>query len=67
MNDIFNVYSKFCIVYIDDVLIFLTSLEQHFKHLQTFFQVAKQNGVVVSKRKISLFQTRVRFLAYYIW
>ena len=48
MNDIFNAYSKFCIVYIDDVLIFSTSLEQHFKHSHTFFHVVKQNGLVVS-------------------
>jgi len=66
MNDIFNAHSKFCIVYIDDVLIFSHSIEQHFKHLHTFFHTAKQNGLVVSKIKISLFQTRVRFLGHYI-
>jgi len=66
MNDIFNAYSKFCIVYIDDVLIFSQSIDQHFKHLHTFFHTAKQNGLVVSKKKISLFQTRVRFLGHYI-
>jgi hypothetical protein len=66
MNDIFNAHSKFCIVYIDDVLIFSHSIDQHFKHLHTFFHTAKQNGLVVSKTKISLFQTRVRFLGYYI-
>jgi hypothetical protein len=66
MNDIFNAHSKFCIVYIDDVLIFSHSIEQHFKHLHTFFHTAKQNGLVVSKTKISLFQTRVRFLGHYI-
>ncbi|TFH88800.1 hypothetical protein ELS82_26050, partial [Vibrio ouci] len=62
MNDIFNAHSKFCIVYIDDVLIFSHSIDQHFKHLHIFFHTAKQNGLVVSKAKISLFQTRVRFL-----
>jgi hypothetical protein len=67
MNDIFNAYSKFCIVYIDDVLIFSASLEQHFKHLHIFFHVAKQNSLVVSKSKISLFQTHVRFLSHYIY
>jgi hypothetical protein len=54
MNDIFNAHSKFCIVYIDDVLIFSHSIDQHFKHIHTFFHTAKQNGLVVSKKKFSL-------------
>jgi hypothetical protein len=66
MNDIFNAHSKFCIVYIDDVLIFSHSIDQHFKHLHTFFHTVKQNGLVVSKTKIYLFQTHVRFLGHYI-
>jgi hypothetical protein len=49
MNDIFNVHSKLCIVYIDDVLIFSHSIDQHFKHLHTFFYIVKQNGLVVFK------------------
>jgi len=66
MNDIFNAHSKFCTVYIDDVLIFSHSIDQHFKHLHKFFHTAKQNSLVVSKTKISLFQTRVCFLGHYI-
>ena len=30
MNNIFNPYFEVCIVYIDDVLIFFNSIEQHF-------------------------------------
>ena len=33
MNYIFNNYTKFSIVYIDDVLIFSNSIEEHFQHL----------------------------------
>jgi hypothetical protein len=47
-------------------LFFSNSLQQHFKHLQTFFHVTKQNGLIVSKSKISLFQTHVHFLSHYI-
>ena len=36
MNDIFNNYTKFSIVYIDDVLIFSNSIEEHFQHLNFF-------------------------------
>ena len=66
MNDIFNPYFELCIVYIDDVLIFSNSIEQHFKHLRTFLYVIKASGFVISEKKISLFQSRVRFLGHYI-
>ena len=63
-NEIFNPYSQFTIVYIDDVLIFSPNLEQHYKHF--FIKIIKQNGLVLSKTKINLFQTRIRFLGQYI-
>ena len=50
MNDIFNSFSHFTIVYIDDVLVY-------YKH----------NGLVVSAKKIKLFQTKIRFLGYDIF
>jgi len=34
INDIFNLNLKFMIVYIDDVLLFLKSITQHFNSLQ---------------------------------
>ena len=64
MNEIFNPFSSFAIVYIDDVLIFLESLNQHKKHLRAFLQTVKLNGLVVSIPKIKLFQTKVRFLGF---
>jgi len=66
MNDIYNPYSEFCIVYIDDVLIFSQSIDQHFKHLKTFYLATKKAGLALSSSKISLFQTKVRFLGHYI-
>ena len=64
MNEIFNPFSTHAIVYIDDVLIFLNSLNQHQKHLQAFLNIVKFNGLVVSAPKIKLYQTRVRFLGF---
>ena len=58
MNDIFNPYTNFSLVYID-VLIFSNSLEQHFKHLETFQRIVKENGLVISDPKIKLFQTKI--------
>ncbi|KAA0038027.1 Enzymatic polyprotein [Cucumis melo var. makuwa] len=66
MNDIFNQYQEFTIVYIDDVLVFSNTVDQHFKHLRVFLNVIKSNGLVVSQPKIKLFQTKIRFLGYEI-
>ena len=67
MNEIFNSFNKFCIIYIDDVLIFSKSIEEHWKHLNAFLDIIKLNGLVVSSPKIKLFQTKIRFLGYNIY
>jgi hypothetical protein len=64
MNNIFNPFSHFTIVYIDDVLIFSKSIEEHWKHLNAFLETIKHNGLVVSASKIKLFQTKIRFLGF---
>ena len=67
MNDIFNPYSKFSIVYLDDVLIFSKNLTEHQQHLDEFIKLIKNNGLVVSAKKIKIFQTKIRFLGYEIY
>ena len=52
MNDIFTLFTDFPIVYIDDVLIFSKSIDDHWKHLDIFVKVIKHNGLVVSATKI---------------
>ncbi|XP_049378163.1 uncharacterized protein LOC125842931 [Solanum stenotomum] len=64
MNSIFNDYSYMSIVYTDDVLIFSENIDSHFKHLNSFFKVIKNNGLVVSAKKMVLFQTTIRFLGH---
>ena len=66
MNDIFNPYTNFIIVYIDDILIFSENIQSHWRYLDTFFYIIKKNGFVLSPTKISLFQTKIRFLGHYI-
>ena len=67
MNDIFNNYTKFSIVYIDDILIFSNSIEEHFQHLKTFQKLVRDNGLVIYASKIKLFQTNIRFLGFDIY
>ena len=67
MNDVFNPYTNFSLVYIDDILIFSNSIEHHFKHLKNFQKIVRENGLVLSAPKIKLFQTRTRFLGFEIY
>ena len=67
MNEIFNDYTRFSIVYIDYVLIFSNSIEEHFKHLKNFQKIVRDNGLVISTTKIKLFQTNIRFLGFDIY
>ncbi|RDY09096.1 hypothetical protein CR513_06592, partial [Mucuna pruriens] len=66
MNDIFNKYAEFSLVYLDDVLIFSKNLNEHIEHLEKFINLIKENGLVVSEKKIKIFQTKIRFLGFEI-
>ena len=57
INDIFNPFTHLTIVYIDDVHIFSKSIEEHWKHMNSFLDTIKHSGTVVSAKKIKLFQT----------
>jgi len=57
MDDTLKPYFDWLIVYIDDILVFSSSIVQHFKHLKNLLQVIQQDDLVLSKKKIELFQT----------
>ena len=64
MNENFHPYKNFSIVYNDDILVFSQSLDEHWKHLKTFKWIIKKNGLVLSQRKIKLFEIEIQFLRY---
>jgi hypothetical protein len=64
MNDILNPFSHFTSVYIDDVLDFSKTTDEHWKHLNSFLDTIKHSRLVVSAKKIKLFQTKIRFLGF---
>jgi hypothetical protein len=66
MDDTLKAYFDWLIVYIDDILVFSDSIDQHFKHLEMFLKVIKQSGLVLSKKKMELFKTSVKFLGHTI-
>ena len=66
MNEIFNDFQDFTKVYIDDVLVFSSNIDQHFKHINIFIDIIKRNCLVVSLPKIKLFETKLRFVGFEI-
>lgn len=64
MNEIFNLFMDLMLVYIDDVLVFSNDIAQHWKHLNVFKSVVKRKGLVVSAKKMQLFQTKIRFMGF---
>jgi hypothetical protein len=66
MDNTLKPYFDWLIVYIDDILVFSSSVEQHFKHLRKFMQVVKEAGLVFSKKKLELFKTEVKYLGHII-
>lgn len=65
-DNILNPYFDWLIVYIDDILVFSNSVEQHFKHMITLLRVIKEAGLVLSKKKLEMFQTKIKFLGHII-
>jgi len=62
MDNIFNEFSEFIVVYIDDILIFSDNIEQHIHHLNKFFGIVEKEGLILSKDKMKIGVTRIEFL-----
>ena len=54
MNKIFHPYlDKFVVVYLDDIVIYSSTLEEHVEHLRKVFKVLRRNKLYVKKEKCS--------------
>ena len=49
--------SSFVFVYIDDILVFSYTLQEHIKHLEFVFEKLISHGLIVSKKKLKLIKT----------
>ena len=67
MNKIFHPFlDKFVVVYLDDIIIYSNSLEEHVDHLREVFQLLRQNELYVKKEKFSFALGEVGFLGHCI-
>lgn len=56
----------FCVVCVDDILVFSPNLMQHLKGIKRVLQILEENGLVVKEGKCEWAKTRVEFLGHQI-
>ena len=66
MNKLFFGFGSFCIVYMDDLLIFSDSPQQHLQHLEKVFQKFRESKLKVKLSKSDFFKVELEFLGHKI-
>ena len=67
MNRVFHAYlDRFVIVFIDDILIFSKSMEEHEEHLRLVFQILREKKLYVKFKKCEFWLDQVVFLGHVI-
>ena len=67
MNKIFHPYlDKFVMVYLDDIVIYSSTLKKHVEHLRKVFKILRQNELYVKKKKCFFAKEEVSFLGHRI-
>jgi hypothetical protein len=67
MHDLFwECLDKFVIIYLDDIIIYSDTEEDHLSHLQTVFEIIKQNELYIHPDKCEFLVEQVEFLGHVI-
>lgn len=67
VNDILHEFiGKFAYVYIDDVLIFSNTVEEHIEHVSLIFQALNNANMKISNEKSHFFKSEIEFLGHII-
>ena len=67
INKVLGKYiGKFCLVYLDDVIIYSKSVTDHHKHLNLIFEALQAANLTVKESKCHFFETEVKLLGYII-
>lgn len=67
MNEVFHdCLDKFVVVYLNDIVVYSSTLEEHVKHLRTVFNLLKNNYLYVKKERCSFAQENIGFLSHVI-
>ena len=63
---LYDLIDNFCIVYFDDILVFLKSEEEHYQHLQLVIKHLCHTELYVNSKKCEFFKTEVKYLDFLV-
>ena len=67
MNDIFRpVLDKFAVIFIDDILVYSTDLEEHTRHLRHVLQTLRENQLYAKLSKCEFAKQEMEFLGHIV-
>lgn len=66
MNIVLQGPEEFAIAYLDDILIFSETLQDHLRHIQDVFHRLRQHGLKLSLKKCSFFKEQTENLGFII-
>ncbi|KAK1693114.1 hypothetical protein QYE76_009811 [Lolium multiflorum] len=67
MNTVFaHIIRKYVLVFVDDILVYSTTIQEHKKHLETVLQLLEQNKLYVKRSKCSFAQQSLEYLGHII-
>jgi hypothetical protein len=67
MNKVLRQFlDKFCIVYLDDILIFSRTKQEHQQHVKAVLKALNNAGMILNLKKCKFFAREVRFLGHLI-
>ena len=67
MNKIMKpVLYESALVYLDDIIVFSKTLEDHIKHLETVFKILAEAGLKLKLKKCNFFKTEINYLGHIV-
>ena len=61
-----DLHTRICFIYLDDLIIFSKTVDEHLNRLEQVFQRLRDVGLKLSPKKCSLFQRKVKYIGHIV-